>query len=269
MAGRHTPLALSDKKATVLFFLLPDCPVSNSYAPEIKRICAEYEAKKIAAFVVHADPDVTIEQAKKHAKEYGLPCPVLLDPLHVLAKRTGVKMAPEVAVLGPDCKVLYRGRIDDGMSVTASAAPSRRSAICATPWTPILEGKAVADADDQGHRLPFAGSRKNSCHLARQGHLRSMPPTPLQLTVIARSCSWPALLPVSFAQEKSPPDIQQGRRPDSVSAMRVVPSAGEAGAVFASDVPGRQEARQAHRPGDAIAADAAVEGRQGGRGLSQ
>src|SRR5262249_20718566 len=70
-------------------------------------------AKEVAAFIVHADPDVTAAQARKHAKEYGLPCPVLLDPTHVLVKRTGVSKAPEVAVLGPDGKVEYRGRIDD------------------------------------------------------------------------------------------------------------------------------------------------------------
>jgi hypothetical protein len=109
----HTPLGQADRKATILFFLLPDCPVSNAYAPEIKRICADYEKKKIAAFIVHADPDVTVEQAKKYAKEYGYVCPVLLDPTHVLVKKTGVTMAPEVALLAPDGKVLYRGRIDD------------------------------------------------------------------------------------------------------------------------------------------------------------
>jgi len=109
----QTPLSQRDKKATVLFFLLPDCPISNAYAPEIQRISAHYQKKKIAVFVVHGDPDVTAEQAKKHAKEYGLLCPVLLDRAQLLVEKTGVTMAPEVAVLGPDQKVFYRGRIDD------------------------------------------------------------------------------------------------------------------------------------------------------------
>ncbi|MBI2807659.1 MAG: redoxin domain-containing protein [Planctomycetes bacterium] len=109
----HTPMSQPKKKATVLFFLLPDCPVSNSYAPEIKRICKDYEAKKVALYIVHADPDVSADMANKHAKAYGLACPVLRDPTHVLVKATGVTMAPEVALLGPDGKVRYRGRIDD------------------------------------------------------------------------------------------------------------------------------------------------------------
>jgi AhpC/TSA family protein len=154
----QAPLALGDKKATVLFFLLPDCPVSNSYAPEIQRICAAYESKKIAAFVVHADPDVTIEQAKKHAKEYGLACPVLLDPFHVLAKKAGVKMAPEVAVLGPDCKVLYRGRIDDWYAGYGKrrAEPTQRD--LRNALDAILQGKAVATPETKviGCYLPEA-----------------------------------------------------------------------------------------------------------------
>src|SRR5262249_36587787 len=114
VTGRtQTPLSQPDRKATVLFFLMPECPISNAYAPEIQRICTEYESKKIAAFIVHTDPDVTGKEAEKHAKEYGFTSPVLLDPDQVLIKKTGVTTAPEVAVVGPDGKLLYRGRIDD------------------------------------------------------------------------------------------------------------------------------------------------------------
>jgi hypothetical protein len=140
----QTPLFQPDKKATVLFFLLPDCPISNAYAPEIKRICADYAPKKIAAFVVHADPDVTAEQAKKHARDYGFGCPVVLDPAHVLVKKTGVTMAPEVAVVGPDRKVLYRGRIDDWYADYGKrrAEPTQRD--LRNALDAVLQEKAVA-----------------------------------------------------------------------------------------------------------------------------
>src|SRR5205814_8453464 len=88
----HTPLSQPRQKATVLFFLLPDCPISNAYTPEIGRICADYESKQVSAFVVHADPDVKAEDARKHAREYGLRCPVLLDPTHVLVRHAGAKV---------------------------------------------------------------------------------------------------------------------------------------------------------------------------------
>lgn len=141
----HAPFVLGDKKAAVLLFVMPDCPVSNAYGPEIKRIVADYEAKKVAVFLVHADPDVTAESAKKHAKAYGYNGPVLLDPTHVLVKATGVKMAPEVAVVGPDRKVLYRGRIDDLYVDYGKRRPAPTKRDLREALDAILAGKAVAN----------------------------------------------------------------------------------------------------------------------------
>jgi len=109
----HAPLALAGKKAVVILSVMPDCPISNYYAPEIKRLCKDYEAKGVAFFLVHGDPDVTAAAARAHAKEYALPCPALLDPKHALLKMAGLTMAPEVAVFAPGGAVVYRGRIDD------------------------------------------------------------------------------------------------------------------------------------------------------------
>lgn len=137
------PLKVADDKAHVLIFLTPDCPISNGYAPEIASIFKEYGSKGVRFYVVHVDPDCTAETARKHAMEYGLPCPVLLDPRHQLVKATGVTITPEAAVLTPDGKVAYRGRIDDqypglGKKRVAPAERDLRQALDA-----ILAGKPV------------------------------------------------------------------------------------------------------------------------------
>lgn len=142
--GTRTPLEIGENKAVLLFFLLPDCPVSNSYAPEIERIAAAYKGKKIACYIVHGDPDVTAAQAKKHAKEYGLTCPVLLDPAHRLAKKAGATMAPEAAVLDRDGKVLYRGRIDDWYADYGKRRVEPRERDLRNALDAIVQGKAVA-----------------------------------------------------------------------------------------------------------------------------
>ena len=151
----HTPLSRPGGKATVLFFLLPDCPVSNYYAPEIARICKEYEPRKVAAFVVHADPDVSAEDARMHAREYDLTCPVLRDPGHVLVKRAGATMAPEAAVLLPDGTVAYRGRIDDTYADYGKrrAAPTRRDL------------RDALDAALAGKRVPAPTTEVIGCFL--------------------------------------------------------------------------------------------------------
>ena len=109
----HTPLKNSDAKATVLFFLLPDCPISNAYAPEIKRISTHYALSNVASYVVYVSPDFSAAEAKKHATDYGFDIPVLRDLSFELVEQTGVTIAPEVAVVSPEGKCLYRGRIDN------------------------------------------------------------------------------------------------------------------------------------------------------------
>jgi redoxin len=113
LGEKHQPLADKGQKATVFFFIGHDCPISNSYAPEINRICAEYEVKKFSCYLVYPDPDLSAADAKKHTKEFSYHSPALLDPSHKLVKKTGVTVTPEVAVLAPIGKLLYRGRIDN------------------------------------------------------------------------------------------------------------------------------------------------------------
>ena len=108
------PLAeAKSKKAVVLFFIGHDCPISNAYAPEIKRICARYAPQRIGFYMVYPDPDLSFAAAQKHAKDYGYTAPVLLDANHRLSRKAGATVTPEAAVLAPDGKLLYRGRIDD------------------------------------------------------------------------------------------------------------------------------------------------------------
>lgn len=109
----HLPLSADGRKATVFFFLLHDCPISNSYAPEINRIVATYGAKGVRSYIVYVETDLSAREARKHAKDYGFQCPALLDASHTLVNFTQATIAPEVAVLSPKQDVLYRGRIDD------------------------------------------------------------------------------------------------------------------------------------------------------------
>ena len=107
------PLAEAGQKVTVLFFVMHECPVANGYAPEISRIMAEYSTNGVRGFVVYVESDLTAEQARAHARDYGYKSGTVLDPQHRLVKAAGATISPEAAVLSPAGKVLYRGRIDD------------------------------------------------------------------------------------------------------------------------------------------------------------
>jgi hypothetical protein len=105
--------APADRKATVFLFVTTDCPVSNAYAPEMKRLADQYTKEKVAFYLVYPDADLKAADLKKHYKDYGHRCPAVRDPKHELVKLTGVGSTPEAAVLLPDGKVVYHGRIDN------------------------------------------------------------------------------------------------------------------------------------------------------------
>src|SRR5262245_46177022 len=84
--GLQHHLVSKNRKATVLFFVSADCPISNSYAPEIHRIIEGYGQRQVAFFMIYVDPTVSIPEIKKHAKEYEWRVPVVVDPRHVLVE---------------------------------------------------------------------------------------------------------------------------------------------------------------------------------------
>src|SRR5258708_5476307 len=73
------PLTTAGHAATLFIFIAHDCPVSNSYAPEINRITAHYAAKKVAAFLVYADADYSATEARKHWADYHYLAPAIFD----------------------------------------------------------------------------------------------------------------------------------------------------------------------------------------------
>ena len=131
-------------KANVYFFVTHDCPISNSYAREIARICADYQPKGIACKLVYVDPSLTDEQARKHAAEYAHgDYPRIVDRKHEIVKATGATITPEALVVNAAGIVLYRGRIDDsfaalGQPRRAVHSPDLRNALDA-----VVAGRAV------------------------------------------------------------------------------------------------------------------------------
>lgn len=108
----HSPLDTQGRRAVVLIFMGDDCPISNSYAPEINRLYAAY-GSQIAFTLVNTDTHVTAEAVRQHARDYHLRCPTLLDSAHALAKYAGATVTPEAVIYSPMGRLLYRGRIDN------------------------------------------------------------------------------------------------------------------------------------------------------------
>src|SRR5947208_3183343 len=107
--------AAASPHASIFFFITNDCPVANSYAPEIQRICADYAPRGVSCTLVYSDVTLTDAALRKHRADFGYPDTIraVLDTGHKLAHTTGATITPEAVLLDRNNKVLYRGRIDN------------------------------------------------------------------------------------------------------------------------------------------------------------
>jgi len=160
----HQPLAAAGQKATVLFFVLSDCPIANSYAPEINRIVTAYAARGVRSYLVYVEDDLSVAAARQHAQEHEYNFPVLLDPGHQLVNFALVTVSPEVAVLAPDNTVRYRGRIDDRVAALGKSrvAPSRHDLRLALDA--ILDGKPLANPITKAVGCYLTGNESSPSH---------------------------------------------------------------------------------------------------------
>lgn len=104
--------ALALQLTTVLVFTTTDCPISNRYAPEIKRLTEVY-AGRMQFKLVYPVPTDTETMIRDHVRKFGYTIPWQRDDKQTLVKQTGVTVTPEVAIIDATGKQLYRGRIDD------------------------------------------------------------------------------------------------------------------------------------------------------------
>jgi len=139
------PLRAKDAKAIVFIFIRTDCPLSNRYAPEVRRLHDRFAKSGVRFWLVYPDPDESGEIIRKHIKEYEYRLSALRDPQHKLVKITGAQVTPEAAVFLPGGRMVYRGRIDDRYVVLGKARPVPTTRDLEQVLEAILEGKQVTN----------------------------------------------------------------------------------------------------------------------------
>jgi len=142
-------LAPSDASAVVLFFAASDCPISNRYLPEIRRIEEEFAARGVVLWFVYPNFGTTADVVKQHEAVYGTENHVLLDPNHQLVTLAHAKVTPESAVLVPErpgadtFRTVYHGRIDDRYLRLGQERPKATQHDLERAIVDVLRGRVV------------------------------------------------------------------------------------------------------------------------------
>lgn len=106
------PISAAGTNAAVLIFVRPDCPISNRYLPELRRLHDRFAPGGAQFWFVYADIDVSAPQVLQHMEEFQVPGKPLRDPKHVLVRRCNARVTPDAAVF-QNGRLMYHGRIDD------------------------------------------------------------------------------------------------------------------------------------------------------------
>lgn len=104
---------LPNSKATVFYFLAPECPVSQNYTKNINEIQLEFEKEGVQFYAVFSGIVYSTSEIAKYIDEYNLNLSILIDKEYKLAKYFDAEITPEVFVVSPTESVWYRGRISN------------------------------------------------------------------------------------------------------------------------------------------------------------
>jgi len=132
-------------RAIVFLFTATDCPISNRYAPEVRRLATQFAPQGVAFRLVYPNPADQRAAILEHMASfaYAGAMPALRDPKHALVKHAGATVTPEAAVYAAG-RIVYHGRIDDRYVDLGLERPAATVHDLNDVLTAILAGRPVA-----------------------------------------------------------------------------------------------------------------------------
>jgi thiol-disulfide isomerase/thioredoxin len=106
------PFKMSEGHVVVLLFVRTDCPISNRYAPTIRRLSEKFQGKA-NFWLVYPDATESANRIRTHIEQFRYSIPALRDVHHALVARSHATITPEAAVFSESGKLVYHGRIDN------------------------------------------------------------------------------------------------------------------------------------------------------------
>lgn len=145
LSGNAADPFATPARARVFLFVRTDCPITNRYAPELRRLAGEFTG--VDFWMVYPDPSDSPDKIRRHFIDFGFPGKILRDPSHDLVKRAHATTAPEAAIFDAEGRLMYHGRIDDLWVTPGISRAVARSHDLEDAVTAVLAGKPVKLAE--------------------------------------------------------------------------------------------------------------------------
>jgi hypothetical protein len=138
-------------RAGVLFFVSRDCPMSNGYAQEIQRLCADYAAKGVQCLLVYEDEALDAAGVRTHLAEYRYDraMPAAIDTNGTVAAHARATITPQAVLVDRGGSIRYRGRIDNRYASFAKPRQQVTEHDLRDALDAVLADRPVARADTE------------------------------------------------------------------------------------------------------------------------
>lgn len=140
-AEHRLPTLDQEVKATVVIFLMTDCPVANAMIPDLSALASRYAPMGIQFYGIFSGEKQ--EDILRHSEDYRIPFPCLLDDSCLLADKCGATRVPEAAIFNQDGTSIYCGRIDDRAVKVGRMKPEPAERNLADALEALLAGKKL------------------------------------------------------------------------------------------------------------------------------
>lgn len=213
--------ALAGAKATLVFFTSNECPVAVAYEQELAGLAPQLAERGVQLVAVSATASNTREAIARHRIANKLPYPVYRDVGSKLAVALGARRTSEVALLGPDGRVIYQGRIDDRVTpVVRRPRPTSRE--LGDALDAFLAGRPVAVARTDAAGCVISRPR-TAVRSAKVSYARDVAPIlerycvrchrpgeagPMALTSYDDASSWAETIVEVLRDQRMPPSRQ-------------------------------------------------------------
>jgi len=190
------------KKAAVLVFTGTQCPVGNLYLPRLVEMSRNFEPKGVAFVAINSNASESMRDVTSHAKEFGVPFPVLKDANNVVADLAGVGRTCEVLLLDGKAQVRYRGAIDD-QYVQGARKPEPTKNYLSDALNSVISSQSVSVASTPVAGCPIErASPKVAGPPSKTARVRPASPTILDaLAAIDAEKDVKPTEPVTYAQD--------------------------------------------------------------------
>ncbi len=100
-----------DRRGTAVVFLSGRCEATERLIGEINRVHVKYRLREVLFVGICSNPAESVQELRTYCQNRGMIFPVYRDPQRKAAKQFGARVTPEVFLLNPKGKVVYRGAV--------------------------------------------------------------------------------------------------------------------------------------------------------------